>query len=92
MSRICQEMIVYNVLHKRKVFLDAFVEGLELFHIGSAIRAFPSLFEELFVASGSCCPADVLSILNFKDSKKSDSRVARLLKSTILKFDESGMW
>ena len=80
---------MYDVLHKRKVFLDSFAEGLEVFHIRSAIRAFPILFEELFVASGSCSPADVLSVLQFKDTE-SDCRVARLLKSAVSKFDESG--
>ncbi len=61
-----------------------------MFHIASAIHAFPSLFEELFVASDKCCPDDVLSVLEYGSDAERDCRVAGFLKSALMTFDESG--
>ena len=36
-----ENAIVYDALHKRKVFLDSFGEGLETFGVLSFIRMFP---------------------------------------------------
>ena len=75
------------------MFLDAFSEGLEVFYLKSAIEAFPDLFEQLFVASDTCSPNDVLSILQFRDDLAANPeqlRVAGFLKSVIRKLDETG--
>jgi len=60
-------IIIYDVFHKRKVFLDAFAEGLGIFHLKTAINAFPELFKELFIVSDTCSSSDVLVILHFDD-------------------------
>ena len=61
---IC-ESIIHNVLHKRKLYLDAFTEGLAVFQLRTAIATFPELFKELLVATDVCSSSDVLDILHF---------------------------
>ena len=90
---ICDAIITHDVLHKRKVLLDCFAEGLEVFSARSAIQAFPDLLEELFVASESCSPQDVLAILHFEEGFEQDPdklRVAGYLKACIERLDEAG--
>lgn len=87
---ICDAIIVYDVLHKRK---DCFGEGLEVFSLRTAINAFPDLLEQLFVSSDSCSSEDVLSILKFGENFEGDaekSRVAGYFKNCIRKLGESG--
>lgn len=90
---ICDAIIVHDVLHKRKVFLDCFGEGLEVFSLRTAINAFPDLLEGLFVSSDSCSPEDVLAIVKFSENFESDvekSRVAGYFKNSVRKLEESG--
>lgn len=87
---ICDAIIIYDVLHKRKIFLDAFAEGLEVFYLRTGIQAFPDLFQELFVAADTCSPDDVLGILKFQCDDSESSKIAGYLKSSIKKLDESG--
>lgn len=89
-ASICDAIILNDVLHKRKVFLDAFAEGLEVFSIKRGISAFPEIFRALFVASDMCCPEDILSILHFDELDDNSRRVAEYLKSVIQKLGESG--
>lgn len=89
---ICDTIIIYDVLHKRKVFLDAFSEGLEVFHLKTAINTFPELFRELFVASDACSPNDVLAILQFdEDLGPQEQRVMNYFKKAIQKLNETGI-
>lgn len=90
---VCDEILTYNVLHKRKLLLDTFAEGLEVFHLKSAFTAFPSLFEPLFMASWQCRPKDVLDIIKYKDGQLEGSkaqRVAGYLESYIENLEETG--
>ena len=81
---ICDSLLYYDVLQKRKAFLDAFAEGLEVFHLKTAVNLFPALFEPLFVSSGKCSPDDVLGILDFSDTLVGHrERVANYLKAFI---------
>ena len=90
---ICDTIIIYDVLHKRKVFLDAFSEGLEVFHLKTAINTFPELFRELFVASDACSPDDVLAILHFdEDLGPQEQRVLNYFKKAIRKLNETGTY
>ena len=87
---ICDAIIIHDVLHKRKVHLDAFTDGLEEFKIKSGINAFPDLFCELFVASSSCSPEDVISIICLHEVDDEKMTCARYLKGAIKKMCESG--
>ena len=84
--------MVYDALHKRKLFLDAFGEGLEVFGIWSLIGSFPELMKPIFVPGGSVQPSDVLSILQTDRSMSADEeRVWGFLTSFIRHSSEDGM-
>ena len=75
-----------------KVFLDAFTEALEVFHLKSAIHTFPELFKGLFVASDDCSPEDVLAILHFDvNLDAEEQRVAGYMKNAIEQLNETGI-
>ena len=52
--------MVYDALHKRKVFLDALGKGLEALGVLDFIQKFP---EEMKPSSGTVSPKDVLDIM-----------------------------
>ena len=79
---------MYEVLHKRKVFRDSFLEGLEVFDVKTGIFAFPDLFQELFVASSTCTSEDVIEIL--KVHGDGEVRVKEFLLNAIRKLNEMG--
>ena len=74
--------------------LDTLAEGLEVFCLRSAFRAFPFLFKPLFVASRRCCQTDVLDILKFHHGDSwlegDAGRVAGYLKRFIGSLEETG--
>ncbi len=55
--------MVYEALHKRKVFLDAFGEGLDEFGVWSLMRKFPEEMKEAFVPADSVSASDVMKIV-----------------------------
>ncbi len=89
--KICDSIILYEAMHKRKVFLDAFAEGLEVFKIRSAINLYPEMFKTLFVASDTCTPDDVIATLNMPYTMSPEhQRIAGYLKDCIKQLDETG--
>ena len=71
--------------------MDSFADGLEVFGLKSGISAFPDLFQELFLASDTCSPEDILSILHLSDLESDDeAKVAGYLKTAIRRLSESG--
>ncbi len=79
-------------MHKRKVFIDAFAEGLEVFKIRSAINLYPEMFKALFVASDTCTPDNVIATLSMPCTMSpEDQRIAGYLKDCIKQLDESGI-
>ena len=63
MKVTCHTILVYDVLHKRKPFLDSLSEGLEVFGIQTLIKLFPEIMKPLFVNSGDITSVDVIKIL-----------------------------
>ena len=55
--------MVYDALHKRKVFLDALGKGLEALGVLDFIKKFPEEMKPAFVSSGTVSPKDVLDIM-----------------------------
>lgn len=47
---ITESIILYEALHKRKVFLDAFGEGMEVLGVLSLIQLFPEMMKPAFTA------------------------------------------
>ena len=49
---ILVNIMVYEALHKRKLFLDSFGEGLEVFGVLSFVQRFPTVMKSAFVSRG----------------------------------------
>ena len=58
-------IILQNVILKRKVLLDQFASGLEILGFRDAVQSHSELFHELFVKSKSVNPEQVLGILDY---------------------------
>ena len=82
--------MIYDALHKRKLLLDAFGEGLEVFGVWSIMNSFPELMKPVFVP-GSIKPSDILSILKPENMEAPQERVWHFLTSFILSSSEDGM-
>ncbi len=85
-------MILYEAMQKRKVFLDALTDGLEMFKLKTAINMFPDLLKCLFVASDTCLRSShVIGMLEFPRTMDGDEeRVAEYLKNCLNNFGEKG--
>lgn len=78
-------------MHKRKLYLDAFAEGLETFQLRTAITTFPELFKELFVASDVCSPTDVLAIFHFDENLgPEEERLRTYFHDAMMQLTETG--
>lgn len=58
-ASISEGIYTYDVLQKRKPFLDQIMEGIQEFQLAKCIKMFPDIFEPLFVNSGKCEAKDV---------------------------------
>ncbi len=65
---ILDSIMVYEALHKRKLFLDSFGEGLEVFGVLGFIQKFTDELKPAFVSSGILISDDVLKILKPRPS------------------------
>jgi len=91
-AKICDAIILYQALLKRKVYLDAFSDGLEVYRLRTAINLFPKRFKDLFVSSDSCSPGDVLAVLKFPSEMNSDEeRVANYLRKYVRRLQQEGI-
>ncbi len=82
-----EAIYTYDALQKRKPFLDQLMEGLEVFHLGTACR----LFEPLFVSTKECTPEDVLQILQ-TDEVLGDRQqvICQYLKQFLVECNHNG--
>ena len=88
---LCECIITYNALQKRKVYLDAIAEGLNEFGVFDAIKCFPDLLAGLFIPSAEITVSDVVKILKFpKAMTKKELAVADLLKDCLKELTQSG--
>ena len=82
--------MLYDVLHKRKVCVDAILEGLEVFKLKSAIATFPENLKHLFVMKG-ITPDDIIGCLHFSTCLEDKERnIEELIKKTIKNMSNSG--
>ena len=55
--------MVYDALHKRSAYLDAFARGLEIMGIKTLLNMFPEECKQAFVWSGGVRAYDVISMI-----------------------------
>lgn len=70
--------MVFDALHKRKAFIDALGEGLEVFGVLSFIKKFPEEMKPILVCDHHLTPDSVIAILKTETGKnmtKDKSRV-----------------
>ena len=56
-------ILLYDALHKRRIYLDAFASGLEVFGLKTIISHFPEVFKAAFVCSGRVTSSNVIKML-----------------------------
>ena len=61
-------ILLYDALHKRRIYLDAFANGLEVLGLKTVISHFPEPFKSVFVFSGIITSSDVIKMLHPKPS------------------------
>ena len=91
---LCETIIRHDVLQKRKVYLDAIASGLEEFKVLSAMKCFPDLFMEMFVASDKVVTAsDVLGVLKFPaEMSPQEKNVADHIGECLENLSSDGEW
>lgn len=92
-ASISDAIYTYDVLQKRKVFLDQIMEGLEDFHLATTMRLFPAVFESLFVDANQWKPQEVIDILQPTKVEMTDAEqmVYNFLKRFITECNPKGM-
>jgi len=66
-------ILLYDALQKRRIYLDAFASGLEVFELKTIIVHFPEIFKPAFVFSGKITPSDVINMLHPKTDTEEES-------------------
>ena len=91
MPRICDSILIYEVLQRRKVLFDDFDAGLREFKVAEALHAFPDLFEPLFIASPPRSPEEVWRLMHFDPHLQGDrARVTGYLRRFIFSLSGPG--
>ena len=92
---LCGSIVRYNVLQKRKVYLDSIAQGLEDFGIFSAMKFFPDIFIDMFVPSqsGDMVASDVIGMMRIaKKMSKEEEEVWELLKKCVGELNKYGQY
>ena len=55
--------MVFDALHKRKAYIDALGEGLDVFGVLTFIKKFPEEMKPVLVCDGQLTPENVIAIL-----------------------------
>ena len=61
-DEIIQTLIIHDALHRRKVFIDCFCKGLEVYGLYTLMKGFPDLFERVFISNEITCDEVINSI------------------------------
>ena len=76
------------MLLKRKVFIDSFIEGLNVYSIGKLLKMKPKLFEPMFTYHSKLGAADVKNIISTEEPPGTDIVKLQLLKQIGAFLDE----
>ena len=69
---IIQNLIIHNVIDRRKIALDQLANGLEILGFRDEMKQHIDYFEELFVVKEKLTATNVLNILSFQDKHNVD--------------------
>ena len=87
-------ILLYDALHKRRIYLDAFATGLEVFGLKTILAHFPKIFKPAFVFSGKITSSEVINMLHPKidtdDMEESIKQVWRYLLTFLGGSNERG--
>lgn len=89
---ICESIMLFDVLQKHRICIDAIVEGLQVFKLVTAMKAFPEYFKYLFVQK-HCSPTDIINCIRFGGCGMYDKEqwLEHLIKRTIEEMSNSGI-
>ena len=93
---IVECIIIYDALHKRTIYLDAFCAGLEVMGIKTMISLFPELCKPAFVADGAITSQRVTDMLKphlpdkREDMNDDERRVWQYLVDFVSQANEEG--
>ena len=88
-DKICQLLMIYDVLIKRKPFLDSLSEGLETFKAKMIISSYPKFFTNKFVAPIRLTKSQVKDVIKTANPPGMDCRKNNLLRAIGVFIDES---
>jgi len=91
---ICEAIILFDVFHKRKAYIDAIAEGLEMFKMKTAISIFPEVFKDLFIKqSHMCLSSKIIKSLNFGTCglREKEKLIEGLIKKAIEGMSNAGI-
>ena len=87
--------MVYDALHKRSAYLDAFAQGLEVLGVKTLLYMFPDVCKKAFVWDGRVKAYEVASMMSpvpgTDDMLPSQKKVWEYLLSFIENAQEGGM-
>lgn len=87
---LSENIITYNALQKRKVYLDSIARGLDEFRVLDVIKHFPDLLSDLFVPSTAIVANDLIEMMKFPKMSTKELLVASLLEDCVKKLSQCG--
>lgn len=79
-------ILLYDALHKRRIYIDAFACGLEAVGVKTMISHFPELLKPLFVSTGIVKAKEVIKLLKSKPSVSAMDENQRSVREYLLAF------
>ena len=88
---LCDNIIRYNALQKRKVYLDSIAQGLDEIGIFVPMKYFPDLFSCMFIPSTEVVASDILNIMKYpKGMNDKEKMVAGFIKECVKQLSQCG--
>ena len=75
-----QTILIYDGLYKKKVYLDALAEGLDMYRVHTLMKIFPHLFKPVFT-SKELTAGDVIEMIVPVGTDDDDDKKFKLMSS-----------
>ena len=89
-DQVVQMVLVNEVIMKRQLSLDHLIEGLRSLGFYNVMRAFPDIFEPLFVVGSKNAPTTECIINMLKKKGGASSEIFEWMKQYIRSLDDNG--